>query len=396
MSNSSLFTSESVAEGHPDKVADQVSDALLDHLLAGDPDSRVALETLVKSDIVVIAGEVRSGADLSDEVLEAVVRDTVTGIGYDNEAVGLDGRHCRILNFIGAQSVDIAAGVDADAERGKDQGAGDQGMMYGYASDETESLMPAPIHYAHALVRRQAECRHSGVLGWLRPDAKSQVSVRYEQGCPVAIDTVVLSTQHDPDVDIATVREAVREEIIAPILPAEWLGADTRYHINPTGRFVVGGPVGDCGLTGRKIIVDSYGGMARHGGGAFSGKDPSKVDRSAAYMARYVACNVVRAGLARRCELQLSYAIGIAEPVSVVVDSFGTGVLSDTRLADLVREHFPLRPAALTRALDLTRQRYLPVAAYGHFGRPELALPWEDTRPAAALAEAAGGVAPGP
>ena len=390
MRNSELFTSESVSEGHPDKVADQVSDALLDHLLAADPDSRVALETLVKADVVAIAGEVRSGADLSAEALAAVVRDTVTRIGYDSEAVGLDGRRCRIFNFIGAQSADIAIGVDADAQTGKEQGAGDQGMMFGYASDETASLMPAPIHYAHALMRRQAERRHSGALGWLRPDAKSQVSVRYERGQPVAIDTVVLSTQHDPEIDLATLRDAVREEIIAAVLPAEWLHANTRYHINPTGRFVIGGPVGDCGLTGRKIIVDTYGGMARHGGGAFSGKDPSKVDRSAAYVARYVACNVVAAGLARRCEVQLSYAIGVAEPVAVTVDSFGTGTLPDERLATLVRGHFPLRPAELSEALGLKRQRYQPVAAYGHFGRPELALPWEDTTSAAALAEAAG------
>ncbi len=388
--HSRLFTSESVSEGHPDKVADQISDALLDHLLTGDPDSRAALETLVKTDVVVIAGELRSDADISTEALETVVRNTVTHIGYDNETVGLDGQQCRILNFLGAQSADIALGVDADTQRNKDQGAGDQGMMFGYASDETKSLMPAPIHYAHALVRRQAECRRNGTLAWLRPDAKSQVSVRYERGVPVAIEAVVLSTQHDPEIGIEELRIAVREQIIAPVLPAEWLNTDTQYHINPTGRFVIGGPMGDCGLTGRKIIVDTYGGMARHGGGAFSGKDPSKVDRSAAYVARYAACNVVAAGLAHRCEVQLSYAIGVAEPVAVAVDSFGTGQLPDDRLTALVREHFSLRPAALSQALNLKQQRYQPVAAYGHFGRPELQLPWEDTTPAATLANAAG------
>jgi len=385
MTQEYLFTSESVSEGHPDKVADQVSDAVLDAILASDPHARVACETLVKTGLVMLAGEITTDAAVD---YEAVVRETVAGIGYDSSEIGFDGRTCAVLVAIGKQSPDIRRGVDRGDPR--EQGAGDQGMMFGYATDETEALMPAPIFYAHRLVQRQAELRRSGRLPWLRPDAKSQVTVRYRDGRPVAVDAVVLSTQHAPDVRAETLREAVMEEIIKPVLPAEWLHAGTRYHINPTGRFVIGGPVGDAGLTGRKIIVDTYGGMARHGGGAFSGKDPSKVDRSAAYAGRYVAKNVVAAGLAARCEIQVSYAIGVAEPTSVSVQTFGTGRIPDERIAELVRAHFDLRPGGIIEMLDLLRPIYRGTAAYGHFGRSEPEFTWERTDRAEALRAAAG------
>jgi len=366
MSGDYLFTSESVSEGHPDKVADQISDAVLDALLARDPGARVACETLVKTGVAIVAGEVTTSAWVD---LEALVRSVIVDIGYESSDVGFDGRTCGIVNIIGKQSPDIARGVDrADPEN---QGAGDQGLMFGYASDETAALMPAPIHYAHKLVERQAKLRkgRSARLPWLRPDAKSQLTFAYEDDRPAGIEAVVLSTQHAPDVKQKDLREAVMEEIVKPVLPARWLGKRTKYHINPTGRFVIGGPVGDCGLTGRKIIVDSYGGMARHGGGAFSGKDPSKVDRSAAYAARYVAKNIVAARLARRCEVQLSYAIGVARPTSVSVRSFGTGRLPDASLEKLVEAHFDLRPFGIIRMLDLIHPMYRRTASYGHFGR---------------------------
>jgi S-adenosylmethionine synthetase len=364
MSDSYLFTSESVSEGHPDKVADQISDAVLDAMLAQDTKARVACETLVKTGVAIVAGEVTTEAWID---LEDLVRGVITDIGYTSSHVGFDGRTCGVLNIIGKQSPDIAMGVDrANPE---EQGAGDQGLMFGYASNETDSLMPAPILYAHRLVERQAEVRKSNLLPWLRPDAKSQVTCRYEKGKVVRLDAVVLSTQHDPDVKLADLREAVMELIIKHVLPPEWLGKQTRFHINPTGNFVIGGPVGDCGLTGRKIIVDSYGGMARHGGGAFSGKDPSKVDRSAAYAARYVAKNLVAAGLAERCEIQVSYAIGVAEPTSITVETFGTARVDEARLEKLVRAHFDLRPYGIVKMLDLVHPMYRPTAAYGHFGR---------------------------
>jgi S-adenosylmethionine synthetase len=385
MKKNYLFTSESVSEGHPDKMADQVSDAILDAILAQDADARVACETLVKTGMVVLAGEITTTANID---YEHIVRDVVNGIGYDSSEVGFDGSTCAVLNALGKQSPDIAMGVDR--EERENQGAGDQGLMFGYASNETDVLMPAPITYAHRLVRRQAEVRKNGELGWLRPDAKSQVTFRYEDGKPVGIDAVVLSTQHDPGISQEKLREAVMELIIKPVLPDEWLNGDTHFHINPTGQFIIGGPVGDAGLTGRKIIVDSYGGMARHGGGAFSGKDPSKVDRSAAYAGRYVAKNIVAAGLAERCELQVSYAIGVAEPTSISIDTFGTAAISEYRIIDLIREHFDLRPYGITTMLDLLKPRYQGTAAYGHFGRDDLDLPWEKIDKAAALRSAAG------
>jgi S-adenosylmethionine synthetase len=385
MASSYLFTSESVSEGHPDKIADQISDAVLDALLAVDRRSRVACETLVKTGMVMVAGEITTGASVD---VEPLVRGVVNDIGYNHSDLGFDGNACAVLNAIGKQSGDIAQGVDRKDPR--KQGAGDQGMMFGYASDETDVLMPAPITYAHRLVKRQAEVRKSGRLSWLRPDAKSQVTFRYENSKPVAVDAVVLSTQHAPDISTEDLREAVMEEIIRPVLPREWLTRDTHYHINPTGRFVIGGPMGDTGLTGRKIIVDTYGGMGRHGGGAFSGKDPSKVDRSAAYAARYVAKNIVAAGLASRCEVQVSYAIGVARPTSISVDTFATGRIDDRRLGELVREHFDLRPKGLIAMLDLLRPIYRRTAAYGHFGREEEGFPWERTDKVELLRDAAG------
>ena len=382
MADYSVFTSESVSEGHPDKVADQISDAVVDAMIAQDPDSRVACETLIKTDLVVLAGEFRSAAEVD---VEALVREVIADIGYSDFDSGFNLDECRIVNELGQQSPDIAMGVDASAE--KEQGAGDQGLMFGFANNDTEVLMPAPITYAHRLVRQQAQARRNG-LDFLRPDAKSQLSFRYgSDGKPLGLEAVVLSTQHAPDVTQARLHEAVMEEIIKPVLPANWLSSDTRYHINPTGNFVIGGPVGDCGLTGRKIIVDTYGGMARHGGGAFSGKDPSKVDRSAAYAARYVAKNIVAAGLAERCEIQVSYAIGVAEPTSISIDTFGTGRLADDRIEELVKAHFDLRPRGLIEMLDLKRPIYRDTAAYGHFGRSEDAFTWERTDRAEALAE---------
>ncbi len=373
MSHSYLFTSESVSEGHPDKVADQISDAVLDAILKQDPKARVACETLVKTGMALVAGEVTTSAWVD---IEDLVRNVILSIGYNHADLGFEGNSCSVLNAIGKQSPDIAMGVDrADPES---QGAGDQGLMFGFASNETDVLMPAPITYAHRLMQRQAECRKNGSLGWLRPDAKSQVTMRYENGKPTAIDTVVISTQHAPDVSHKTIREAVIEEIIKPVLPAKLLSKDTRYFINPTGLFVIGGPQGDCGLTGRKIIVDTYGGSAHHGGGAFSGKDPSKVDRSAAYMGRYVAKNVVAAGLADKCEIQISYAIGVAEPTSVYINTFGTGKISDDKIAKLVATHFDLRPYAITRQLNLLRPIYQKTAAYGHFGRELPEFTWEN------------------
>ena len=381
MSNRYLFTSESVSEGHPDKVSDQISDAVLDAILAEDPRGRVACETLVKTGVVIVAGEVTTNAWVD---VEALVRKTVLDIGYNTSEMGFDGASCGVLNIIGKQSPDIAQGVDRGDERA--QGAGDQGMMFGYATNETDVLMPAPITLAHRLVKRQAEVRKSGRLPWLRPDAKSQVTLRYEDDKPVGLEAVVLSTQHSPEIATETLREAVMEEILKPVLPTEWIDKNTRFHINPTGRFVIGGPVGDCGLTGRKIIVDTYGGYARHGGGAFSGKDPSKVDRSAAYAARYVAKNVVAAGLAARCEVQVSYAIGVAEPTSIMVETFGTSRLSGEQLTRLVRKHFDLTPYGIRQMLDLARPIYQKTAAYGHFGRTEPQFSWERTDRAEALA----------
>ena len=375
MTRSTTFTSESVSEGHPDKMADQISDAILDAILTEDPDARVACEALVKTGMVVIAGEITTSAWID---LEEVCRRVIIDIGYTSSDVGFDGASCAILNAIGKQSPDIAMGVDDSPSH--EQGAGDQGLMFGYASDETDVLMPAPITYAHRLMQKQAEMRKSGQLPFLLPDAKSQITFRYDDaGHPSMIDAVVLSTQHSPEVSHQKLQEAVMEEIIKPVLPAEWLHAATQYHINPTGQFVIGGPVGDCGLTGRKIIVDTYGGMARHGGGAFSGKDPSKVDRSAAYAGRYVAKNIVAAGLARRCEIQLSYAIGVAEPTSISIDTFGTGVMPEDKINLLVREHFDLRPKGLVAMLDLKRPIFQQTASYGHFGREEPDFTWENT-----------------
>ena len=380
MSNSFLFTSESVSEGHPDKISDQISDAVLDAILAQDTKARVACETMVKTGMVIVAGEVTTTAWVD---IEELARKTILDIGYNHSGMGFDGASCAVLNALGKQSPDIAQGVDRhDPES---QGAGDQGLMFGYATNETDVLMPAPIAYSHDLVKRQAEVRKSGVLSWLRPDAKSQVTFVYEDNKPVAIDAVVLSTQHEPDIELSALREAVMDEIIKPVLPAEWISKNTQYHINPTGRFEIGGPMGDCGLTGRKIIVDTYGGAARHGGGAFSGKDPSKVDRSAAYACRYVAKNIVAAGLADRCEIQVSYAIGVAEPTSISVQTFGTGKVSEAELTVLVREHFDLRPYGILKMLDLLRPIYQPTAAYGAFGREDLDLSWERTDKAEAL-----------
>lgn len=369
---SHLFTSESVSEGHPDKIADQISDAVLDAILAQDPKARVACETFVKTGMVLVGGEVTTSAWVD---IEEITRKTVREIGYVHSDMGFDADSCAVLNAIGKQSPDINQGVDRTSP--EEQGAGDQGLMFGYASNETDVLMPAPITYSHRLVKRQSELRKSGKLGWLRPDAKSQVTFVYENNQPVAIDAVVLSTQHDESISTADLREAVMEEIIKPVLPEKWLSKDTKYFINPTGRFVIGGPMGDCGLTGRKIIVDTYGGMARHGGGAFSGKDPSKVDRSAAYAGRYVAKNIVAAGLADRCEIQLSYAIGVAEPTSISIETFGTAKVSESVLVKLVRDNFELRPFGLLKMLDLERPIYQATAAYGHFGREE--FPWEKT-----------------
>jgi S-adenosylmethionine synthetase len=380
MSEYSIFTSESVSEGHPDKMADQISDAILDAIIKDDRDARVAVETMVKTGMAVVAGEVTTSTYVD---LEDVVRNVILDIGYNSSDVGFDGASCAVLNAIGKQSPDIAMGVDESEQH--EQGAGDQGLMFGYATNETSVLMPAPIYYSHRLVERQAELRKHGTLPWLRPDAKSQVTLRYDNGKPVAIDAVVLSTQHDEGISQSDIRDAVMDLIIKEVLPQEWLHADTKYHINPTGQFIIGGPVGDCGLTGRKIIVDTYGGMARHGGGAFSGKDPSKVDRSAAYAGRYVAKNIVAAGLADRCEIQISYAIGVAEPTSIAIDSFGTGRLADDRIADLVREHFDLRPKGLVDMLDLKRPIYRKTAAYGHFGREDADFTWENTDKAEAL-----------
>jgi S-adenosylmethionine synthetase len=383
MSSYNIFTSESVSEGHPDKMADQISDAVLDAILKDDPHARVAVETLVKTGMAIIAGEVRTDTYVD---LEDIVRDVIKGIGYDHSDVGFDGNSCAVLNAIGKQSSHIAQGVDSGEN--KDLGAGDQGLMFGYANNETSVLMPAPIFYAHRLVERQAELRIAGALNWLRPDAKSQVSLRYDQGKPVAIDAVVLSTQHSPGIKLADLREAVLEEIIRPVLPAEWIHDDTQYHINPTGKFEIGGPMGDCGLTGRKIIVDTYGGMAHHGGGAFSGKDPTKVDRSAAYAGRYVAKNIVAAGIADRCEIQVSYAIGVSEPTSISVNTFGTGKLPDHEIIALIRDNFDLRPRGLIEMLDLRRPIYQATASYGHFGREEEDFTWEKTDKAAVLSKA--------
>jgi len=387
MSTEHLFTSESVSEGHPDKVADQISDAILDAILADDPPARVACETLVSTGLVVISGEITTKAHIN---YREIAQETVRRIGYDNSDIGFDYKSCAILTAINRQSPDIAQGVDEGQGIDLDQGAGDQGLMFGYACNETPSLMPLPIHYAHRLMQRQGEVRHDGRLPWLRPDAKSQLTVRYVHGKPVAIDTIVVSTQHDPAVPHAKFGEAEIEEIIKPVLPPELLTSATRYLVNPTGRFVVGGPHGDCGLTGRKIIVDTYGGAARHGGGAFSGKDPSKVDRSAAYAARHVAKNVVAAGLADRCEVQVAYAIGVARPVSLMVNTFGTGKISDEAIVALIGKHFDLRPKGIIQALDLLRPIYRGTAAYGHFGRDEPEFTWEATNKAATLRAEAG------
>ena len=369
-----IFTSESVSAGHPDKVCDQISDAILDAALSQDENSRVAVETLVKDNQVVLAGEITTGAKID---YEDVVRKTIIDIGYDRDDYGFNGHNCSISNLLGKQSQDIKQGVDESENR--EQGAGDQGLMFGYAENSTKELMPAPIMYAHLLVRRQAELMKNGILPWLRPDAKSQVSCIYKDNQIVGIDAVVLSTQHDNDISLTNLREAVLEEIIKPILPEKWLTNETQYHINPTGKFEIGGPVGDAGLTGRKIIVDTYGGMARHGGGAFSGKDPSKVDRSAAYATRYVAKNIVAAGLATRCEIQVSYAIGVAEPTSISVDTFGTGRKSNQEIEQLIKKHFDLRPKGLIDMLDLKRPIYQQTASYGHFGRTEDSISWEKT-----------------
>lgn len=374
MSHKHLFTSESVSEGHPDKMADQISDAILDAILEQDSQARVACETLTKTGMVMLAGEITTHAEID---YEAIVREVVNDIGYNSSDVGFDGATCAVLNGLGKQSPDIAMGVDREDK--ENQGAGDQGLMFGYASNETDVLMPAPITYAHRLVRRQAEVRKSGELPWLRPDAKSQVTFRYEGHKPVGIDAVVLSTQHSPEISQEKLRDAVMDLIIKPVLPEEWIDDNTQFHINPTGQFIIGGPVGDAGLTGRKIIVDTYGGMARHGGGAFSGKDPSKVDRSAAYAGRYVAKNIVAAGLAERCEIQVSYAIGVAEPTSISVNTFGSANIAEERIIELVREHFDLRPYGITTMLDLLKPRYRATASYGHFGRDDLDLPWERT-----------------
>ena len=384
MSHSYLFTSESVSEGHPDKISDQISDAILDAVLELDTKARVACETMVKTGMVIVAGEITTEAWVD---VEELVRETVLEIGYSDSDMGFDGASCAVLNALGKQSPDIAQGVDrGDPES---QGAGDQGLMFGYATNETDVLMPAPITFAHRLVKRQAEVRKNGILPWLRPDAKSQVTFLYEDNKPIGIDAVVLSSQHHADISLDDLREGVMEEIIKPVIPTELTSKNTQYHINPTGRFEIGGPMGDCGLTGRKIIVDTYGGSARHGGGAFSGKDPSKVDRSAAYACRYVAKNIVAAGLADRCEIQVSYAIGVAEPTSISVQTFGTGKLSEEELVLLIRDNFDLRPYGILQMLDLIRPIYKPTAAYGHFGREDIDLSWERTDKAEALRGAA-------
>ncbi|QWD60075.1 methionine adenosyltransferase [Polynucleobacter sp. MWH-UH35A] len=387
MANDYFFTSESVSEGHPDKVADQISDSILDAILAQDPTARVAAETLCNTGLVVLAGEITTNANV-DYI--QVARNTLREIGYDNTAYGIDYKGCAVLVAYDKQSPDIAQGVDKAHDDGLDQGAGDQGLMFGYACDETAELMPLPIHLSHRLVERQSQLRRDGRLNWLRPDAKSQVTLRYADGKPDSIDTVVLSTQHDEDISLEKLREAVIEEIIKPVLPKHLIKGAINFLVNPTGRFVIGGPQGDCGLTGRKIIVDTYGGAAPHGGGAFSGKDPSKVDRSAAYAGRYVAKNVVAAGLASKCLIQISYAIGVAKPTSVMVSTFGTGKISDEKIAQLVSEHFDLRPKGIVKMLNLLRPIYKKTAAYGHFGREEPEFTWEQTDKAAALRAAAG------
>ena len=372
MNHSYMFTSESVSEGHPDKMADQISDAILDGIISQDKAARVACETLIKTGVVVLGGEISTKAVLD---IEEIVRKTIIDIGYSDSSIGFDGNSCSVMNLLGEQSPDIAQGVDrSDPEN---QGAGDQGLMFGYATKETDVFMPAPITYSHNLVRKQAEVRKSGILEWLRPDAKSQVTFIYEDHEPVSIDAVVVSSQHDSDVSMKEIREGIMEEIIKPVLPSEWINGKTKFHINPTGRFEIGGPVGDCGLTGRKIIVDTYGGSARHGGGAFSGKDPSKVDRSAAYACRYVAKNIVAAGLADRCEIQVSYAIGVAEPTSISINSFGTNKIPEEELINLIRENFNLRPYGIVKMLDLLRPIYQATAAYGHFGRDDIDVTWE-------------------
>ncbi len=385
MASNFLFTSESVSEGHPDKVADQVSDSIIDAIFAQDPAARVACETLVNTGMVVLSGEITTSAQID---FTNTARDTIREIGYTSSEMGFDADTCAIIVSMDEQSADIAQGVNEGEGIDLNQGAGDQGLMFGFACNETDELMPAPISYAHKLVKKQSEVRKNGQLAWLRPDAKSQLTFVYEDNKPVAIDTVVLSTQHDEDIKHEDLVEAVIEEVIKPVLPANMITDKTRYLVNPTGRFVIGGPVGDCGLTGRKIIVDTYGGMARHGGGAFSGKDPSKVDRSAAYAARYVAKNIVAAGLAERCELQVSYAIGVAEPTSITVETFGTGKVDEAKLTELVREHFDLRPKGIIQMLDLLRPIYKATAAYGHFGRTDVDLPWERTDKADALKSA--------
>jgi S-adenosylmethionine synthetase len=376
MTNINLFTSESVSEGHPDKVADQISDSIVDAILSEDTTARIACETMINTGMVVLSGEITTSANID---YQTVARNTICEIGYTSEAMGFDSDSCEVLVSIDKQSPDIAQGVNEGEGMDLDQGAGDQGLMFGYACNETDVLMPCPITYSHLLVKRQADIRKSGQLNWLRPDAKSQVTVTYEDSKPISIDTVVLSTQHDPDIEHKDIEKAVIDAIIKPVLPENMITSKTRYLVNPTGRFVIGGPVGDCGLTGRKIIVDTYGGMARHGGGAFSGKDPSKVDRSAAYAARYVAKNIVAAGLAERCELQLSYAIGVAEPTSISIETFGTGKVDQEKLIGAIRDNFDLRPKGIINMLDLLRPIYQQTAAYGHFGRSDIDLPWERT-----------------
>jgi S-adenosylmethionine synthetase len=385
MAKDFLFTSESVSEGHPDKIADQISDAVLDAILKQDPQARVACETFVKTGMVLVGGEISTNAWVD---VESITRNVIREIGYTSSEMGFDWQSCAVMSAIGKQSADIAQGVDKSKQ--EEQGAGDQGLMFGYASNETPVLMPAPIMYAHQLVMRQASLRKKNVFPWLRPDAKSQITFRYANNKPVHIETVVLSTQHDPVIEHSALVEAVIEEIIKPVLPAEWLDAKTRFLVNPTGRFVIGGPQGDCGLTGRKIIVDSYGGMARHGGGCFSGKDPSKVDRSGAYAGRYVAKNIVAAGLAERCEIQISYAIGVAEPISINIETFGTGKVPDATIIKLIEEHFDLRPYGIIKMLNLLHPIYFPTASYGHFGREDLKVSWEKTDKAASLKKAAG------
>lgn len=385
MQDEYLFTSESVSEGHPDKIADQISDAVLDAMLEQDPHARVACETFVKTGMVLVGGEVTTKAWVD---VEQITRNVVRDIGYNSSTMGFDWESCAVMSAIGKQSPDIAQGVDRDNK--ENQGAGDQGLMFGYATNETPGLMPAPIYYAHQLVRRQAKLRKENTLPWLRPDAKSQITFHYVNGKPVGIRTVVLSTQHHPDIPHDELVEAVIESVIKPTLPTEWMNKDTKYLVNPTGRFVIGGPLGDCGLTGRKIIVDTYGGMARHGGGCFSGKDPSKVDRSAAYACRYVAKNIVASGIADRCEIQISYAIGVAEPTSIHVDTFGTGKIPNHEIIKLIRENFDLRPYGIIKMLDLLKPMYRQTASYGHFGRDDLELTWEKTDKANTLRKAAG------